>query len=162
MILPDINLLICAYNAHMLQHPAAMRWWEATMNGDELIGLPQEVPLGFLRIATHPRLGAARVPLESAEETIRTWLSLPVCRVLLPTEGHALRVVDLMKRARLRGIGIGCLPGGLRDREPGKTLFQRCRFRPLSGTGLGQPSRLSPGRNACRKYEEFGIAPSSL
>jgi len=30
MILPDLNLLLYAYNPHMPQHDAARRWWEGT------------------------------------------------------------------------------------------------------------------------------------
>jgi hypothetical protein len=46
MILPDLNLLLYAYNPHMPQHGAARHWWEKAMNGDELIGLPSEVVFG--------------------------------------------------------------------------------------------------------------------
>jgi predicted nucleic acid-binding protein len=38
------------------QHAAASRWWVSAMNGSELIGLLNEVTLGFIRIATNPLL----------------------------------------------------------------------------------------------------------
>lgn len=40
MILPDINLLLYAHNLEVPQHARAKDWWETTLNGNELIGLP--------------------------------------------------------------------------------------------------------------------------
>jgi predicted nucleic acid-binding protein len=56
MIIPDIHPLLYAYNPHVPQHAAASRWWVSAMNGSELIGLLNEVTLGFIRIATNPLL----------------------------------------------------------------------------------------------------------
>lgn len=105
MILPDINLLLYAYNPHAPQHEAASRWWEATMNGDELIGLPNEVSLGFVRIATNPRLGPAAVPVHRARQVVETWLALPVVRVLAPSADHFGKVMALVTQV----MGSGSL-----------------------------------------------------
>lgn len=103
MILPDINLLLYAYNPHVPQHAVAARWWESAMNGTELIGLPNEVCLGFIRSATNPRLGPATVPLAKARHVVETWLNLPNVRVLLPAADHFAKVIDLV--ARTMGSG---------------------------------------------------------
>jgi len=103
MILPDINLLLYAYNPHVPQHAAAARWWTSAMNGDELIGLPNEVSLGFIRIASHPRLGAAAVPVDRARQVVETWLALPHVRVLAPAADHFFRVMNLV--AQTMGSG---------------------------------------------------------
>lgn len=103
MILPDVNLLLYAYNSHAHQHEAALNWWERVINGDELIGLPNEVAFGFIRIATHPSLGPARLPLEGARRVVEEWLALPVTRLLLPDAQHFRRVMDLMKCASASG-----------------------------------------------------------
>lgn len=105
MILPDLNLLLYAYNSHVPQHGAALRWWESAMNGTELIGLPNEVCLGFIRVATHPRLGPAAVPLDTARRVVETWLDLPHVRVLTPPVGHFAKVIDLVAQA----MGAGTL-----------------------------------------------------
>ncbi len=105
MILPDINLLLYAYNPHVPQHAAASRWWEAAMNGDELIGLPNEVSLGFVRIATNPRLGSAAVPLNSARQVVEAWLNLPNARVLTPPADHFAKVMNLVAQT----MGSGAL-----------------------------------------------------
>lgn len=103
MILPDLNLLLYAYNPHVPQHSAAKRWWEDAINGEELIGLPFEVSFGFIRIATNPRLGAAAIPLADARAVVEDWLGFPRTRTLTPGEGHFRRVMDLMADAMATG-----------------------------------------------------------
>lgn len=103
MILPDLNLLLYAYNPHMPQHERACRWWEQVLNGDELIGLPHEILSGFVRIATHPRLGAAAVALQAARTVVESWLEVPQARVLSPDALHFSRVLNLLQQAQARG-----------------------------------------------------------
>ncbi len=103
MILPDINLLLYAYNPQTPQHVRAATWWESVMGGEELIGLPDEVSLGFVRIATNPKLGEACVSLEKARAVIEDWLALPHLRVLVPGADHFAKVLDLTQRAMGRG-----------------------------------------------------------
>jgi hypothetical protein len=105
MILPDINILLYAYNPHVRQHVRAVEWWERAMQSDELIGLPNEVGAGFIRIATNKRLGAAAVPLTDAWAVVRGWLDLPQVRVLVPGPGHLARAVGLTEQA----MGSGAL-----------------------------------------------------
>jgi uncharacterized protein len=105
MILPDLNLLLYAYNPHVPQHAKAAAWWTALLIGDELIGLPNEICLGFVRIATNARLGAAAVPLAKAVAVVQQWIDLPQTRILLPGPGHFNQVMDLMTRA----MGSGAL-----------------------------------------------------
>lgn len=103
MILPDINVLLYAYNPHTEQHSVARTWWEECLNGEELIGLPNEVLFGFVRIATHPRLGAATVSLETASRVVELWLSQPHVRVLSPLPDHFLKTIGLMKTTSTTG-----------------------------------------------------------
>jgi uncharacterized protein len=103
MILPDLNLLLYAYNPHALQHVRAKQWWESALNGRELIGLPHEVTLGFVRIATNRRLGAAAVSLTAARAVVNSWSKSSIVRILLPTEDHSTKVFDLMERCDVSG-----------------------------------------------------------
>ena len=50
MIVPDLNLLIYAYNEGALQHAPARRWWEDLLNGTERVGVPWVVATGFVRL----------------------------------------------------------------------------------------------------------------
>lgn len=103
MILPDLNLLLYAYNPHVRQHATAHAWWLSVVNGTELIGLPNEVAFGFVRIATNQRLGAAAVDLKTARATVESWLDLPQARMLPPTPNHWRVVMDLMEAAQATG-----------------------------------------------------------
>ena len=103
MILPDLNLLLYAYNPYVPQHKTARHWWESVMNGDELLGLPLEITFGFIRVATNPRLGAARVALGEARRVVEGWLELPQARTLTPGALHFAKVMDLMSAAMASG-----------------------------------------------------------
>ena len=60
MIIPDVNLLVYAYNADAPHHEPARSWWEEVMTGGEPVGMPWAVAFGFVRIVTHPRVLATR------------------------------------------------------------------------------------------------------
>ncbi len=105
MILPDLNLLLYAYNPHVPQYQKVATWWAGVMNGEELVGLPYEICLGFVRIATNNRLGAATVPLAKARAVVAGWLELPQARVLIPAPNHFEQVMNLMDAA----MGSGAL-----------------------------------------------------
>lgn len=99
MILPDVNLLLYAYNPHSAHHDRAFVWWQQATTGEELIGIPHEVSLGFVRIATNPRLGAATVSLAKAQRTVLGWIELPHVRLLEPKPHHLERVLELTRKA---------------------------------------------------------------
>lgn len=103
MIVPDLNLLLYAYNAHAPQHDKARVWWESALNGRELIGLPHEVTLGFVRIATNPRLGACAVSLAVARVVVNSWMNAPSTRVLLPKVDHVIQICELMEQCQCSG-----------------------------------------------------------
>lgn len=103
MILPDLNLLLYAYNSRVPQHDRAREWWEGVMNGEELIALPHEIVFGFVRIATNQRLGPAAVPLADARSVVTTWIELPQTRILTPDAHHIARAFDLMAGAMATG-----------------------------------------------------------
>ena len=56
MILPDLNLLVHAYNSDSPRHQTARAWWEGAMNGAAPLGLAWAVILGYVRITTHPTI----------------------------------------------------------------------------------------------------------
>ncbi len=103
MILPDINLLLYAYNPSAPEHDRARSWWESVLNGSELVGLPHEVLFGFVRIATHPNLGPAAVSLKQARSVVEGWIRLPHVRVLSPAPDHFDRTLSLMEASNSIG-----------------------------------------------------------
>lgn len=105
MILPDLNLLLYAYNPHVPQHKKAASWWQDTVAGDELIGIPYEICFGFIRIATHSKMAPARVPVSEARAVVENWIKLPHARVLTPGANHFGLAIDLTEKA----MGSGAL-----------------------------------------------------
>lgn len=89
MILPDINLLIHAYNSESPQHAAAKAWWEEQLNGVKPVGLAWVALLGFIRIVTHPAVLARPLPVRAACGHVRSWLDRPQAAVVQPGDRHA-------------------------------------------------------------------------
>lgn len=84
MILPDINLLVYAYNTGSPQHLKARGWWEDSMNGLTPVALPWVVLGGFIRLTTHPRILSEPMPVHKAVCCVREWLAQPVTVVIEP------------------------------------------------------------------------------
>ena len=84
MIIPDVNLLIYAYNDQAPQHLAAKDWWENLLNGQRPVGLPWITISGFIRLITHPRILVTPLDVPSTVRHVRTWLAQPPVRVVHP------------------------------------------------------------------------------
>jgi toxin-antitoxin system PIN domain toxin len=95
--LPDINLLIHAYNAESPVHHAARAWWETLLNGTRPVGLTWVAMLGFIRIATHRQVLANPMPVATACGHVRKWLGQPAVTVLDPGTRHAEIVLGLLE-----------------------------------------------------------------
>ncbi|MFP4303174.1 MAG: type II toxin-antitoxin system VapC family toxin [Spirochaetaceae bacterium] len=89
MIIPDINLLVYAYNADSPEHPRAKKWWENALNSPlDLVGLPTAVLLGFIRIMTHPRIFPNPLYPSAAVSYAQSWLARPNVEPLAPGPNH--------------------------------------------------------------------------
>lgn len=84
----DLNLLLYAVNADAPEHAAARSWWEASLNGEEQVGLAWPVLLGFLRLST--RRGVLPRPLTIAQAlgVVDEWLAQPCVTLLDPGNEH--------------------------------------------------------------------------
>lgn len=102
MIVPDLNLLVYAYNADAPLHDQARVWWEGLMNGRDPVGIPWVVSCGFVRLMTHPRV--LDVPLDPlvAIDHVSSWFECPHVRVLNPSPRHLIVLKGL-----LGSIGVG-------------------------------------------------------
>ena len=103
MILPDLNLLIHAYNPGSAAHPAARTWWEACLTGSRPIFLPWVVILGFLRLTTRPQIAANPFPVSEACEIASSWLARPQVSTLHPGDHHGEILFDLLRSAGTGG-----------------------------------------------------------
>ena len=102
MIVPDVNLLLCAHVEAAPLHRSARHWWESLANGTERVGVPWVVAMGFVRLATHASvLAHPRSPAE-AVDYMDEWFRLPHVTPLNPGRQH----LTLLRRA-LEAAGVG-------------------------------------------------------
>lgn len=145
MIVPDINLLLYAYDAASPFHAKAAGWWQGCLSGEEPVGLPGVVAFGFLRVSTSAR--AFVHPLTPAEATrhLLSWLAQPAVRVLEPSPNHFEGVCKLLETLGTAGNLVTDAQIAALTIEKGAVLhtadadfirFPGLRwFNPLSGTG---------------------------
>jgi len=103
VILPDVNLLLHAYNSHSSVHAAARRWWEGRMTEDSPVKLPWVVILGFLRLATHRQISANPLPVVTACNIVESWLARPQVSVLTPGERHTAILFGFLRSTAAGG-----------------------------------------------------------
>jgi uncharacterized protein len=99
----DVNLLLYATITGFPQHSAAREWWEATLSGDQAVGLSAPALFGFLRIATNPRVLTHPMPVEDAITQINSWLERPHVRFLNPGARHLELAFTMLRDAGTAG-----------------------------------------------------------
>jgi uncharacterized protein len=102
LIVPDVNLLIHAYNSESPVHAKARKWWEDLLNGTKPVGLAWVAVLGFLRITTHRQVLDRPLTVAAACQRTRLWLGRPYVSILQPGDRHAAILFGL-----LEGLGTG-------------------------------------------------------
>jgi uncharacterized protein len=88
VILVDVNLLIYAYIVESAHHPAAKRWFDARLSGQDRVGLPWASLLGFVRIVSNPRIAVNPPSIVQAWAQVDAWLDAPPVWVPTPGERH--------------------------------------------------------------------------
>lgn len=88
MKIVDVNVLLYAVNRDAALHERCLAWWERTLRGPEPVGLPWIVLLGFLRIATNPKVFPRPLDPDTAMKKIDLWLSLEHTRLVHEKEDH--------------------------------------------------------------------------
>ncbi len=102
MIVPDVNLLVYAYNEAAPSHEQARRWWEGLVNGAERVGVPWVVAAGFVRLLTHPSVRERPATPMQAVDYVEEWFRFPNVVPLNPGTEH----LRLFRRA-LDAAGVG-------------------------------------------------------
>lgn len=145
MIIPDINLLLYAYDSSSPVHSKAAGWWQSCLSGTEPVGLLHVVVFGFVRIATNAR--AFQNPMTAAEAAghVRSWLERPSVQVLDPCPDHIRRVLELLESMGTAGnlVSDAQMAALATDHDAvlhtADTDFMRFQglrwFNPLTGTG---------------------------
>jgi toxin-antitoxin system PIN domain toxin len=87
--LPDVNLLLYAFDEASPYHQRAGAWLEEVLSGTETLGFAWLVLLAFLRLATRRQLFEPALEPAQAFDIVERWLAQPCSVVLHPTERHA-------------------------------------------------------------------------
>lgn len=103
MIIPDINLLVYAYNSEAPHHEQARAWWEALLSAPRPVGLAWAVMLGYLRLMTSRSVRIEPFMPAEAIGHIRSWLTRPQVVVLGPGARHLDLIEGLMDAAHASG-----------------------------------------------------------
>lgn len=88
MIVPDVNLLIYAYNSDAPHHTEAKAWWEDLLGSGEPVGIPWVTMLGFVRLMTHRTVLVTPLSPGRAIDHVRSWHTRPNVTVLEPGPRH--------------------------------------------------------------------------
>lgn len=99
MIIPDVNLLVYAYDSTSSFHQRASKWWISCLSGNTPVGLTWVVTLGFIRIWTNPRIFAQPMPVEVAAGHVESWLARRIVRVVQPGPRHAELLFSYLREA---------------------------------------------------------------
>ena len=103
MLIPDINILVCAYDSDAREHARAREWWERTLTQSRPVGMPWTTALGFIRISTHRRILNAPMATKDAIRAVRAWLDVPRVQIVSPGEHHAEILFGLLDRLGTAG-----------------------------------------------------------
>jgi toxin-antitoxin system PIN domain toxin len=103
VILCDANLLLYAYDASAPQHARSRQWLEATLSGEEPVGIAWLTVLAFLRISTNPRALAHPLTLAEAAAIVSSWLARPGVTIPAPGPGHWDLLQRVLAGAQARG-----------------------------------------------------------
>ncbi len=103
MIVPDVNLLLYATNSSMPQHTRALHWMNTLFRGDEPIGFSWFVVVGFVRIATNPRVYRAPMSVGDALAVVDGWLSQRLVSIIEPTPAHWEILSTLLRESGTAG-----------------------------------------------------------
>jgi toxin-antitoxin system PIN domain toxin len=103
MILPDLNLLVYAYNSNAPGHQRARAWWEGCLSEPRPVGLPWVVLLGYLRLTTSRSVFVHPFSPEESIGHIRAWLERPQVQILQPGSRHLELLDSLMRESGASG-----------------------------------------------------------
>jgi toxin-antitoxin system PIN domain toxin len=103
MIVPDVSVLLHAYNLSSSRHKEISLWWEATLSGRHPVGLVWTALLGFIRIGSNARLMGEPLPVNRIISIAESWIAAPCTQLIWPGSGHADTLFRLLRTAGTAG-----------------------------------------------------------
>jgi hypothetical protein len=101
--LVDLNLLLYAVNRDSARHARAKAWLDRTLTDGDPVALPWAVLLGFLRLATSPRVFPEPLSATQALSVVDGWLARPAVVTLSPGDDHWRMLRDLLVESGTAG-----------------------------------------------------------
>ena len=102
MILPDVNLLLYAYDASSPFHRKASKWLRSALLGPESVGFCAPVLFAFVRVGTSTRAFVHPLTIEEAATHVTDWLDQPNAQFI---EMQPADVHQALALLRLAGTG---------------------------------------------------------
>lgn len=96
MKLPDINLIVYAYDSDAPLNEPANEWLAQALSGTETIALSWAVMVGFIRIVTNPVIFAEPWGVREVIDEVESWLEQSCTTIVHPTDRHAAVLRDLL------------------------------------------------------------------
>ena len=96
MKLPDVNLLLYAYDSRSARHAPARDWLQRTLSGTETVGMTWIVLLAFIRLSTRAVVVEHPLGADAAITLVESWLAQPCVTVVNPTGRHAAVLRELL------------------------------------------------------------------
>jgi toxin-antitoxin system PIN domain toxin len=142
MKLLDANVLLYAYDADSSHHAACRPWLNATFNSDEVIALPWQTILAFVRISTNPRATTRPLQRLDACGIVNSWLQRPNVAVIDAGDRFWRIFQDQVADAQIAGPMLTDAALAALAMENGATLCSTDRdFRRFNGLKLLDPTR---------------------
>jgi len=142
MIVPDVNLLVYAYDSTAPAHRKARVWWESVLTGSEPVGIPWIVVLAFVRLMTHPTLCENPMTVGQAREVVEEWLRCDQVRLLGPDAPALERWFDLLLAAGTGGnLCTDALIAALAEEHGGRVFSNDADFGRFPGITWQDPLR---------------------
>jgi len=103
VLLPDLNVLICAHRSDSSMHEPCRDWLQAVFAGDDAFGLCAPVLIGLVRILTHPRVFRPPDTHDQAFAFVDALIAHPNALLLNPGRDHLALFQGLCRQVDARG-----------------------------------------------------------
>jgi toxin-antitoxin system PIN domain toxin len=103
MLIPDVNVLLNAFRTDADDHKAASDWLLSAGNGDQPVGVPLMILLGFARVATTSIRDVQSMTPETAFARCGELFAMPSYTPLAEGPGHWRLFTELVGRTGISG-----------------------------------------------------------
>ena len=106
MTLPDINILVYAFDTSATQHELCRNWLDETVNASEPFGLSSIVLSGCIRIVSHPKILNKPASTAAAVSFCESLLERPNCVLVNPGMEHFQLFARLCRGIDAKGSDV--------------------------------------------------------